>query len=96
MIDKWLTANEIAEILGIAIRSVQRRAVKEHWVSRNQKGNGGTHRIFQLATLPEDIQAAYAASLQMPLEALQNQLKPPPKAPVKVTIGGYKAIYRIV
>jgi hypothetical protein len=32
----------------------------------------------------------------MPLEALQNQLKPPPKAPVKVTIGGYKAIYRIV
>ncbi|MDR2247744.1 MAG: hypothetical protein LBE17_13920, partial [Treponema sp.] len=26
----------------------------------------------------------------MPFEALQNQLKPPPKAPVKVSIGGYK------
>jgi hypothetical protein len=52
-------------------------------------GDGHEHR-YHIKDLPEDIQAAYAASLNMPLEAFQNELKPPPKVPVKVNIGSYK------
>jgi DNA-binding transcriptional MerR regulator len=90
MIDKWLSASSIAKLLGLTARAIRFRAIRELWPYRTVDGNGGPQRRFHIKDLPEDIQAAYAASLQMPLEALQNQLKPPPKAPVKVTIDGYK------
>ncbi|MDR2418901.1 MAG: hypothetical protein LBD79_07580, partial [Treponema sp.] len=88
--EKWLSANNIAEFLGKDKRVINRRAKDDGWPYRTVDGNGGPQRRFHIKDLPEDIQVAYAASLQMPLEALQNQLKPPPKAPVKVSIDGYK------
>jgi hypothetical protein len=70
MIGRWLSASEIAKLVNIAVRSVQRRSVNEHWVSRNEKANGGIRRIYQVAALPEDIQTAYAASLKLGLTEL--------------------------
>ncbi|MDR2392921.1 MAG: hypothetical protein LBD93_02015 [Treponema sp.] len=52
-------------------------------------GNGGPQKRFHIKDLPEDIQVAYAASLNLSFEALQNELKPVPKAEVKVAIDGY-------
>jgi hypothetical protein len=89
MISRWLSASEIAGILGIAIRSAQRRAVNEHWPSRNEKGNGGLRRIYRAAALPEDIQAAYAASLKVSLTELQSRLKPPSAHEKKIDIPRY-------
>jgi hypothetical protein len=53
-------------------------------------GNGGKQKRFHIKDLPENIQAAYVSSLEIPLEALQSELKPPLKAVVKVNIGSYK------
>ncbi|MDR0707947.1 MAG: hypothetical protein LBF60_08770, partial [Treponema sp.] len=82
MISRWLSASEIAEFTTSDKRVINRRAVNEHWVSRNKKANGGTRRIYQVATLPEDIQAAYAASLNIAIEALKSELKPALKGDV--------------
>jgi hypothetical protein len=90
MVDKWLTSNEIAQILSLKDpRPVQVRAKKDSWPYRTYTVRGGKERRYHLATLPEKIQIAYAASIQISLEGLQSQLKPRAKAPVKVNIGNY-------
>jgi hypothetical protein len=86
----WLSDKELSEVLRITRQGVNLKAKRGKWHRRAFSVNGGTEYRYHVKDLPEDIQAAYAASLQMPLEALQNELKPPPKAPVKVTIDGYK------
>jgi hypothetical protein len=68
---------------------VRKRAALEHWLSRNERANGGIRRIYQVAALPEDIQIAYAASLKLPLQELQNQLKPLSKHEKKIDIPRY-------
>jgi hypothetical protein len=89
MISKWLSASEIAQFINRTDRAIRWRAEKEHWVSRNQKWNGGTRLIYQLAALPEDIQTAYAASLKLSFEELQSQLKPSAKHEKKIDIPRY-------
>jgi hypothetical protein len=89
MISKWLSANEIAELISIDIRSSQRRAKKEHWISRKQSVRGGKQSIYQLAALPEDIQTAYAASIKVSLTELQSQLKPSTGHQRKINIPRY-------
>ena len=60
MIDKWLTANEIAKLLSIDPRSVNRKAKKESWTYREYKVRGGKERRYQLTNLPEDVQLGEA------------------------------------
>jgi hypothetical protein len=85
----WLTVSEIARILNIQPVSVRRKAAREGWERRVFDGRGGKEYRYRLDGLPEDVQAAYAASLNTTIEALQGELKPPSKAPVKVNIGCY-------
>jgi hypothetical protein len=76
MIGKWLSVSEIAELTGTTNRWTQKRAIREHWPSRNEKANGGIRRICQVAALPADVQTACAESLKLGLTGLQSQLKP--------------------
>jgi hypothetical protein len=89
MTNKWLSASAIAKLLVLTTRAVRFRANRESWPYRTVDGNGGSQKRFNIENLPEDIQIAYATSLNLTLEALQTQLKPPPKAPVKASIGAY-------
>jgi transposase InsO family protein len=89
MISKWLTAQVIAGILGKDKRIVNRMAVDGKWHFRNETGRGGTHKIFKVAALPEDIQAAYSASLGLTLEDMRKQLNPSSGHRKKVNIMGY-------
>jgi transposase InsO family protein len=91
MISKWLTAKEIADILGKDKRVVNRDADDGNWHSRTEKGRGGTHKIYQVISLPEDVQAAYAASLAIPLQELQNQLAPKEQYNKKVVLVNHSA-----
>jgi hypothetical protein len=91
MISKWLTAKEIADILGKDKRVVNRDADDGNWYSRTEKGRGGTHKIYQVVSLPEDVQAAYAASLAIPLQKLQNQLAPKEQHNKKVVLVNHSA-----
>jgi hypothetical protein len=76
MMEKWLSAGSIAKLLGQVNRTIQLRAARESWPYRTFRGNGGEHPRYHIKDLPEDIQAAYAASLNTTIEALQGELKP--------------------
>ena len=89
MVKRWISAVEIANILGITKRGVNKRARNEQWRNRSIKANGGMCQVFQLEFLPDDVQRAYAASLKMDLQALQTALKPASEAEKKVTIISY-------
>ncbi|MDR2098214.1 MAG: Mu transposase C-terminal domain-containing protein [Spirochaetaceae bacterium] len=89
MISKWLSAGEIAQFINRTDRAIRWRAEREHWVSRLEKANGGTRRIYHVAALPEDIQTAYAASLKVSLSELQTQLKPVSRPEAKGKIVRY-------
>ncbi len=52
------TAKEIASIMGKSTRAIQIRANKENWYYENGNGQGGDHRRYVLAGLPDDIQTA--------------------------------------
>jgi hypothetical protein len=86
MMEKWLSASFIAQLLGLTNRAVRFRAARESWSYRTFEGNGGKHPRYHIADLPEDIQLAYAASLKTSLKELQDQLKPAPKPIQKVVI----------
>jgi hypothetical protein len=89
MISKWLTAKEIADILGKDKRVINRDADDGKWHFRTETGRGGTHRIYQVTSLPEDVQTAYAASLSITLEEIQKQLRPSAGHKKKANIAGY-------
>ncbi len=76
MIKRWLSSDEIANIVGIAKRSVNRRAKKENWCCRENKARGGSYYIYHVPSLPEDVQLAYAVSLRLTLESLKKNFKP--------------------
>jgi putative transposase len=73
MIDKWLTANEIALLLSREPRTILWMAKKDEWPYRSYAARGGKERRYPLEKLPEKIQAAYAASIGSTLEALKDQ-----------------------
>ena len=89
MVKRWISAVEIANVLGITKRGVNKRARNEQWQNRSIKANGGMTQVFQLEFLPDDIQQAYAASLKMDLQALKTALKPTSEAEKKVLIISY-------
>ena len=89
MVKRWLSAVEIANVLGITKRGVNKRARNEQWQNRSIKANGGMTQVFQLEFLPDDVQQAYAASLKMDLQALKTALKPASDAEKKVLIRSY-------
>jgi transposase InsO family protein/transposase len=80
MTDKWLTANEIAQLMSIDPRSANRRAKREGWSYRSYTTRGGKERRYHLATLPEDVQAAYAVSIGISLDELTSRLCPAVKS----------------
>jgi hypothetical protein len=89
MTDKWLTVNEIAELLSRTKARIKQRAKLESWPYRSYKVRGGKGRRYNIASLPEDVQAAYAASIKLSLADLQSRFKadlPPEK---KADIPGY-------
>jgi transposase InsO family protein len=89
MINKWLTNNEIAQLLSMAKCSVIRRARREGWPHRCYTVRGGKENRYQLENLPADIQTAYAESLSISLEELQGTLKPPSICEKKVVLANY-------
>ena len=93
MIDKWLTLEEIAQILSkikpITKSSVRKRAKKDDWSYRCHSVRGGKERRYHLKHLPEDIQIAYAASIKVSLADLQSQLKPSSNSEKKINIPRY-------
>ena len=76
MRDRWLTINEIAQLLSTSIRCIQKRAQRGSWPYRSYAVRGGKERRYHLLNLPEDVQLAYAASIQVSLEELRRQLQP--------------------
>ena len=76
MIARYLTSNEIAQLLATTIRWIQQRAQKENWQYRTCAVRGGQERRYLLLTLPEDVQMAYAVSIKTSFEELQKELKP--------------------
>jgi len=87
--NKWLTLNDIAELISLDKSTVIRKAQKESWPYRTYAVRGGKERRYHLLNLPEDVQAAYAASIKVSLTDLQRQLKPDLFPDKKVIIPGY-------
>jgi hypothetical protein len=76
----WVSASEIAAALSIIKRAVNKRATQGNWMKRVFDANGGKQYRYRLADLLEDVQIAYAASLQTSLEALRAEFTPVEKA----------------
>jgi transposase InsO family protein len=89
MIDKWLTLNEIAELLSRTKVRIVQRAQDERWPYREYTVRGGKERRYRIKDLPADIQTAYAGSLNISLEELKNMLNPPAIGEKKVVLANY-------
>lgn len=86
MTDKWLTIKEIAQLLNCSRGWIIQKAKDGNWPYRSYTVRGGKERRYHLATLPEDVQRAYAASIQTTLEDLRRQLQPDAKPQKKIDI----------
>ncbi len=58
---KFLTAQQISELLSVTKRTVQKRAIRELWEFREKRGRGGLQRIYDVDLLPPDVQQAITA-----------------------------------
>jgi putative transposase len=76
MTDKWLTINDIAELLSCKKESIKKQAQRKKWPYRSFTTRGGHEHRYRLAILPEDIQAAYAAGQGITLDELTARLFP--------------------
>jgi transposase InsO family protein len=85
----WLSDKELSEVLRITRQGVNLKAKRGKWRRRAFSVNGGPEYRYHIKDLPEDIQIAYAASLNLTLEALQSELKPSSKADPKGHIDRY-------
>jgi transposase InsO family protein/ribosomal protein L28 len=90
LIEHWVAATRICEITGKHKTTILRRAEKERWTKRAFSSNGGKQYRYRLADLPEDVQIAYAASLQTTLDALREGLTPAEKSEKKADVPRYK------
>lgn len=57
MLKNSYTTRELADLLNISERSIQRRALRENWSSRKRQGRGGGNEYI-CATLPQSVQLA--------------------------------------
>jgi putative transposase len=89
MTNKWLTLNDIAELLSLTKGPVIRRANIENWPYQSYSIRGGKERRYHLLNLPENVQAAYAASIKVSLADLQSELKQGLYPEKKAHIPGY-------
>ena len=89
MVKRWISSEEIALVMGITKRGINKRAKTEGWSGRKLQARGGSYSVYFVSTLPDDIQRAYAASLSMDLQALKTALKPTSEAEKKVLIISY-------
>ncbi len=87
--EQWVSVSKIAELTQNQKRAIRRRAEQESWEKKLVYGNGGQQYRYRLASLPEDIQEAYARSIQTTLEALKKQLEPTIKLEKKAVISRY-------
>ncbi|MDR3019877.1 MAG: Mu transposase C-terminal domain-containing protein [Treponema sp.] len=76
MTNKRLTENEIAKLLSISKRGVNKRAKNDkNWPSPCIcTTRGGKANSYEIKKLPEDVQAAYAASIGIGLTDLRKEL----------------------
>lgn len=89
MFKTWVSASEIAAALSITKRAVNKRATQGNWTKRAFDANGGKQYRYRLADLPDDVQIAYAASLQTSLAELRAELAPAEKAEKKASVPRY-------
>lgn len=60
---KKLSTSELAQYLCVTKRTVQRRAIKESWVYEERVGLGGTKRLYDFSSLPENVKAKVVACI---------------------------------
>ncbi len=58
MSEKCYTAREIADVLGVSPRSIQKRSLNEAWPYTEETARGGKRRVFRLKVLPSEVQQA--------------------------------------
>jgi transposase len=54
-----VTLNEIAEKMGVDYHTIWKRAKEEGWEPVARKGVNGAPKLYDLSTLPEDVQEAF-------------------------------------
>ncbi len=57
---RYYTVKDIADILGVSKRNIQKRAKKESWSHIEQKIKGGKQKVFLYNELPKDVQVKIA------------------------------------
>lgn len=60
---KKLSIRELAQYLSVTKRTVQRRAIKEDWPFDQRIGLGGTKRLYNFNTLPEQVKSKVVAAI---------------------------------
>jgi transposase len=76
-----VTLNEIAEKMGIDYNTIWKRAKEEGWKPVARKGVNGAPKLYDLSTLPEDVQEAFSedalfeSSLNIRISELQFFVK---------------------
>lgn len=60
----YLTNKEIAALTGLKVRGLTEKADRQKWPFEEEKGHGGqAPRIYQIATLPDDIQVKWVEDI---------------------------------
>jgi len=59
-----VTLNEIAEKMGLDYNTIWKRAKEEGWEPVSRKGVNGAPKLYDLSTLPWDIQEAFSEDAQ--------------------------------
>jgi hypothetical protein len=70
---KKLTTRQLSQYLAVTKRTIQRRAIKEHWPFDEQAGLGGTKRLYTFATLPEKVKTTVIAAIIASHEQLGHE-----------------------
>jgi putative transposase len=89
MTEILLSAKEIADLKGISVQAVHKRAVKDAWSFETVVGRGGDKKQYRFSALPEDIKLLYnkVQFTQPPAPTLSpsgGNLPSDPVAPVPV------------
>ena len=72
-----LSAKQIADLKGVSVQAVHKRAVKEAWPFDTSTCRGGAQKCYALDTLPDDIRLLYN---KVQIAAAGKELMPVPRA----------------
>lgn len=84
--DYYLSIKEVATLLGLSLRSVQRQISDEKYITRQVKAKGGKEGLryeIALNSLPEHVIVVFEQQRKAKLEEMLPILKPAPKPPEK-------------